>query len=70
MDIEIYSGLGVVELMDFKWEVMWKGWFEKREIFFNIDFFGEKIFLIVVEFVLSWLGEVMGFNYIVMDISE
>ncbi|XP_024390977.1 histidine kinase 5 isoform X2 [Physcomitrium patens] len=69
-DIEIYSGSGVAELMDFKREVMRKGWPEKREISFNTDLFGEKTFLIAVEPVLSRSGEAMGLNYIAMDISE
>ncbi|KAG0612313.1 hypothetical protein M758_6G017900 [Ceratodon purpureus] len=69
-DVEIYQGTGVVELMDFKREVMRKGRPEKREITFNTDLFGEKTFLVAVEPVLSRSGEAMGINYIAMDISE
>lgn len=69
-DVEIYRGTGVIELMDFKREVMRKGCPEKREITFNTDLFGEKTFLVAVEPVLSRSGEAMGINYVAMDISE
>lgn len=69
-DVEIYNGMGVAELMDFKREVLRKGCPEKREITFNTDLFGEKTFMIAVEPVLSRGGEAMGLNYIAMDVSE
>lgn len=56
--------------MDFKREVLRKGFPEKREISFNTDLFGEKTFLIAVEPVLSRAGESMGINYVAMDVSE
>jgi hypothetical protein len=69
-DNDIYKGLGVAELVEFKREVLRKGFAEKREITFNTDLFGEKTFLVAVEPVIGRDGEAMGLNYIAMDVSE
>lgn len=69
-DHDIYKGVGVAELVEFKREVLRKGFAEKREITFNTDLFGEKTFLVAVEPVIGRDGEAMGLNYIAMDVSE
>ncbi len=69
-DMEILDGGGMLELVEFKKEVMRKGWPEKREFTFNTDMFGEKTFLIALEPVMNKLGQPLGLNYVSVDISE
>jgi hypothetical protein len=69
-DMEIYSGKGVSELTEFKYEVLRKGCPEKREIEFDTDLFGTRTFLIAVEPVLSLSGDAIGINFWAMDITE
>ncbi|CAK9194126.1 unnamed protein product [Sphagnum troendelagicum] len=69
-DVEICNGEGISELMDFKQEVLHKGWPQKREIVFNTDMFGAKTFLVALEPVLCYSGEVMGINCLAMDVTE
>jgi signal transduction histidine kinase len=69
-DMEILSGVGIMEVVEFKKEVMRKGWPEKREFTFNTDLFGEKTFLIALEPVMNKLGQPIGLNYISVDISD
>jgi hypothetical protein len=69
-DMEILSGVGIMEVVEFKKEVMRKGWPEKREFTFNTDLFGEKTFLIALEPVMNKSGQSIGLNYISVDISD
>jgi hypothetical protein len=69
-DMEILDGGGMLELVEFKKEVMRKGWPEKREFTFNTDLFGEKTFLIALEPVMNKSGQPIGLNYVSVDISE
>jgi hypothetical protein len=68
--MEILSGVGIMEVVEFKKEVMRKGWPEKREFTFNTDLFGEKTFLIALEPVMNKSGQSIGLNYISVDISD
>jgi hypothetical protein len=68
--MEILSGVGIMEVVEFKKEVMRKGWPEKREFTFNTDLFGEKTFLIALEPVMNKSGQPIGLNYISVDISD
>ncbi|KAJ9167612.1 hypothetical protein P3X46_019229 [Hevea brasiliensis] len=69
-DMEIFSGVGVKESQDFKREVLEKGLPAKREITFETELFGKKIFLIYVEPVFSKSGETIGINYMGMDVTD
>ncbi|KAG6553889.1 hypothetical protein Mapa_004806 [Marchantia paleacea] len=69
-DAEIYSGLGVDEVMEFKREVLQRGWPLKREINFDTDLFGPKTFLIAAEPVFSKTGDILGLNYVAMDVTD
>jgi hypothetical protein len=69
-DLEICNGEGISELMEFKNEVLHKGWPQKREIVFNTDLFGAKTFLVALEPVFCYSGEVMGINCLAMDVTE
>jgi hypothetical protein len=68
--MEILSGVGIMEVVEFKKEVMRKGWPEKREFTFNTDLFGEKTFLIALEPVMNKSGQPIGLNYVSVDISD
>ncbi|XP_019458871.1 PREDICTED: histidine kinase 5 isoform X1 [Lupinus angustifolius] len=69
-DVEIFSGSGVKESQDFKREVMEKGLPAKKEITFETELFGSKIFLIYVEPVFSKAGDTIGINYMGMEITD
>ncbi|KAL3685441.1 hypothetical protein R1sor_003463 [Riccia sorocarpa] len=69
-DTDIYSGSGVVEAMEFKREVMQRGVPAKREIRFDTDLFGTKTFFVAAEPVFSKTREILGVNYVAMDVSE
>lgn len=69
-DAEIYSGLGVDEVTEFKREVLQRGWPLKREINFDTDLFGPKTFIIAAEPVFSKTGDTLGLNYVAMDITD
>ncbi|GAB4833080.1 hypothetical protein Ancab_007139 [Ancistrocladus abbreviatus] len=69
-DLEIFSGAGVKESLDFKREVLERGLHGKREITFDTELFGSKTFLIYVEPVFNKAGETIGVNYIGMDITD
>ncbi|KAK7260999.1 hypothetical protein RIF29_27302 [Crotalaria pallida] len=69
-DVEIFTGSGVKESQDFKREVMEKGIPAKKEITFETELFGSKIFLIYVEPVFSKAGETIGINYMGMEITD
>lgn len=68
--MEIFTGAGVKESQDFKREVLEKGLSAKREITFETELFGTKIFLIYVEPVFSKSGETIGINYMGMDVTD
>ncbi|KAJ0911272.1 putative histidine kinase [Helianthus annuus] len=69
-DVEIFKGDGVKEFQDFKREVMDRGLPAKRQITFETDLFGAKSFLYYVEPVFSKDGEIIGVNYLGMDITD
>lgn len=60
--------MGVLEFMELKCEVIWIKVFDKKEIKFNMNFFGCKMFMIVVEFVFDINDVCVGVNYVVMDV--
>ncbi|KAA8521443.1 hypothetical protein F0562_012104 [Nyssa sinensis] len=69
-DVEIFTGAGVKESQEFKREVLERGLPAKREITFETELFGSKIFLIYVEPVFSKAGETIGVNYMGMDVTD
>ncbi|KAF5801796.1 putative histidine kinase [Helianthus annuus] len=69
-DVEIFKGDGVKEFQDFKREVLDRGLPAKRQITFETDLFGAKSFLYYVEPVFSKDGEIIGVNYLGMDITD
>ncbi|XP_073000625.1 probable histidine kinase 1 [Typha latifolia] len=69
-DIEIFSGIGVKEIQDFKKEVLDRGLPAKRELTFDTPLFGAKTFLIYVEPVFSKAGDTIGVNYMGMDVTD
>ncbi|GMH13396.1 hypothetical protein Nepgr_015237 [Nepenthes gracilis] len=69
-DLEILSGAGMQESLDFKLEVLERGLPGKREITFDTELFGSKTFLIYVEPVFNKAGETIGVNYIGMEITD
>lgn len=69
-DTEIFSGVGVEEIQDFKREVLERGLPAKREITFETSLFGLKTFLIYVEPVFSKAGDKIGVNYMGMDVTD
>ncbi|KAM0026928.1 putative histidine kinase [Helianthus debilis subsp. tardiflorus] len=69
-DVEIFKGDGVKEFQDFKRKVLNRGLPAKRQITFETDLFGAKSFLYYVEPVFSKDGEIIGVNYLGMDITD
>ncbi|GFP93558.1 histidine kinase 5 [Phtheirospermum japonicum] len=69
-DVEIFSGVGVKEPQDFKWEVLERGLPAKREITFETKLFGLKTFSIYVEPVFSKTGETIDVNYMGMEVTD
>ncbi|KAL6956808.1 hypothetical protein U1Q18_041904, partial [Sarracenia purpurea var. burkii] len=69
-DVEIFTGAGVKEAQEFKREVLQRGLPAKREITFETELFGSKIFLIYVEPVFSKSGDTIGVNYMGMDVTD
>jgi hypothetical protein len=69
-DYEILSGEGIDEMNNVKREVMAKRMPTKREFVFNTPLFGAKTFVTYIEPVFSKSGEVIGVNYVAMDITD
>lgn len=68
-DEEIYQGMGVPELMEFKREVIRTKVPDKQEIKFHTNMFGSKTFMIAVEPVLDTNDVCVGLNYVAMDVT-
>lgn len=69
-DMEIFTGAGVKENQEFKREVLEKGLPAKREVTFETELFGSKTFLIYVEPVFNKAAEIIGINYVGMEVTD
>ncbi|KAG0562755.1 hypothetical protein KC19_9G168700 [Ceratodon purpureus] len=68
-DEEIYQGMGVPELMEFKRQVIRTKVPDKQEIKFHTNMFGSKTFMIAVDPVLDTNDVCVGLNYVAMDVT-
>ncbi|KAJ3679211.1 hypothetical protein LUZ60_017222 [Juncus effusus] len=69
-DEEILFGPGVVAFQKFKREVLENRKPAKREITYETPLFGKKTFLTYVEPVFNKQGEIIGINYIGLEVSD
>ncbi|KAJ3679212.1 hypothetical protein LUZ60_017223 [Juncus effusus] len=69
-DEEILSGPGVIAFQKFKREVLENRKAAKREITYETPLFGKKTFLTYVEPVFNKQGEIIGINYIGLEVSD
>ena len=69
-DLEVFKGGGIKECQEFKKEVLERGMPAKREITYETELFGTKMFLMYVEPVFSNAGEKTGMNYMGMEITD
>ncbi|KAJ7521010.1 hypothetical protein O6H91_19G034100 [Diphasiastrum complanatum] len=69
-DDEIHSGPGVEDVVAFKREVLCRGYPAKREITFCSELLGQMTYVIAAEPVFSKDREVVGLNYVAVDITK